>query len=488
MTQDLSDTVYKVSFKANPVQRQFIRSRARADLFSSRVGEGKSAALCWACFEHTQHNPQARWAFVRDTWESLRDTTLKEFTKWFPPGVMGTWKASTKTFTWNVGEMRGEVTFLGMDDPSDASKLQSRELGGIAMDEPSPAAESGGIDELIFDMGMSRLRQTGMKWYPVKLAQNNSDENHWTYRKFVIPGTEGFRSWQTSVPENQTNLPPSYYKDLRTMWAHRPDLVRRFVDGKFGFQRKGIAVTPEWSDDLHLATGLLPVRGADLIMAWDFGLNPTCAIAQVTPQGFLYVLDAWVGEGIGVQELIRGTVKPCLVIDYENFAWWHTGDPNGSMREQSSSQQTAVKVIRGELGGRWRPGPVSVADRIDPLRAALSRTRDGYGIIRVDRDRAKPVSQALRGGWHYHVARTGVTTAEPVKDMASHPGDVMGYLAAAIFPLRKLYQSKRPTVVSTGADRRPSFFGQRRGPLGFERPGLVLPKEARTLPVQRKGV
>ena len=63
----------------------------------------------------------------------------------------------------------------------------------------------------------------------------------------------------------------------------------------------------------------------------------------------------------------------------------------------------------------------------------------------------------------------------------------MGYLAAAVFPLRKLYQSKRPLVASTGSNSRPSFFGQRRGPLGFERPGLVLPKEARTLPVQRKG-
>ena len=32
-----------------------------------------------------------------------------------------------------------------------------------------------------------------MKDYPVKLAQNNSDETHWSYKRFVKPGTDGFK-------------------------------------------------------------------------------------------------------------------------------------------------------------------------------------------------------------------------------------------------------------------------------------------------------
>ena len=464
-------SAHETKFIPNAIQKQFIESRAVADLFSSRMGEGKSAGLCWSIFYHTSHNPGARWAMIRDTWENLQATTLKEFTKWFPPGIYGTWNASSKTYTWGVESMgRGEVQFLGMDDPKDASKLQSRELAGFAIDEPSPAAESGGVDELVFDLAMSRLRQPGMKWYAAKLAQNNPDENHWTYRRFIADPVEGFRHWQTAAPENEHNLPPQYYEKLRQIWAHRPDIVRRFVDGKYGFQQQGKAVTPEWNDDIHLATGLVPVRGVPLHLLWDFGLNPTCLITQVTPLGHWLILEAHVGDGIGVIELIESVIKPTLVQNYRRFTWSHIGDPAGLNKEQSSSKQTAVRAILKELGGTWRSGVKSL-DRIEPLRAVLRQTRGGAGLIQVDRAKAKPVWQALRGGWHYHVARSGLIQREPLKNEHSHPGDAMSYGASILFPLGKL-----KTRASAKPAAHASFF---QSGLGIERPGLILPKSAR---------
>ena len=104
-------------------------------------------------------------------------------------------------------------------------------LAGIAIDEPAPAAGSAGIDEMVFDLGMQRLRQPGMNWYSMKLATNNPDEEHWTYKKFVEHGDEiNFRLWQPSKPENINNLPAGYYVRLRKSMAHRPDLIRRFID------------------------------------------------------------------------------------------------------------------------------------------------------------------------------------------------------------------------------------------------------------------
>ncbi len=275
---------HKVDFIPNPLQRKFIESRAKADLFSSRMGEGKSVGLAWSAFYHTRHNPGAEWALIRDTWENMQATTMKTFFEWFPPGVMGTFHATKKVFTWAEGIAQGEVQFLGMDDPQDASKLMSRQLAGFGIDEPAPAVGSAGVDELIFDIAMSRLRQSGMKWYAAKLAENNPDENHWTYRKFVDPGTDGYVVWQPTNPENSKNLPSSYYQDLRKLWGHRPDLLRRFVDGEFGFQQLGKSVTPQWSDKLHLATGLIPIRG-EVYVLWDFGHNPTAIFTQRTPMG-----------------------------------------------------------------------------------------------------------------------------------------------------------------------------------------------------------
>lgn len=433
---------HEINFIPNPLQKRFIESRAKADLFSSRMGEGKSAGLAWAAFYHTRHNPGARWALIRDTWENMQATTMKTFFEWFPPGVMGSFHQTKRTFTWASGVAQGEVEFLGMDDPQDASKLMSRELAGFGMDEPAPAVGSGGISEMIFDIGMSRLRQKGMHWYGAKLAENNPDENHWTYKKFVQPGNDGYVVWQPTNPENIANLPPTYYEDLRKIWAHRPDLLRRFVEGDFGFQQEGSAVTPQWSDKLHLAVGLVPMLRLPVHILWDFGLNPTAIITQRTPMGVWNILDAFVGDGIGVTELIGDAVKPLLAERYKKMGLKHIGDPAGNEREQTSSARTAVRYILQELGGSWRSGPTSTHLRVDPLQAVLTRTIGGRGLVQVDRERATPVWQALRGGWHYHVARSGIVSGEPKKNIHSHPGDAMGYGAAIMYPLGKLGAAK----------------------------------------------
>lgn len=473
---------HRIEFKANPVQQAFIESRARSDLFSSRMGEGKSAALVWAAFYFARANPGARGAMIRDTWENLRDTTQKEFFKWFPPGVMGTYKDSTKTFSWNCDGMSGEVMFIGMDDPKDASKLMSRELAYFCVDEPAPAQGNGGVDELVFDIGLSRLRQPGMRWYAAKLAENNPDESHWTYRRFVDPGTPGFRVWQPKDAENAKNLPLGYYADLRKLWAHRPDLQRRFIDGRFGFQQIGKAVTPEWSDDIHLAMGLSPVKGADLVLLWDFGLNPTCIVTQVTPLGHWYGLESMVGSGIGVMELIEAVVAPRLAQKYAGFGIRHIGDPNGCSPEQSSSANSAVRVLRRMLGGLWQSGPVALSARIDPLRAVLRQLRGGTGLLRVDRDHCAHVWHALRGGWHRHVNREGVVSSDPIKNEHSHPGDAMGYGAARLFPLGRYAGTGSAKSVRP---RDTTYFRTGRG-LGFERPGLSVPKDGASMVSTRR--
>lgn len=479
---DSGSDEHTIEFIANPIQHRFITSRAEADLFASRMGEGKSAALCWAAYHHVAENPGAVQAFIRDTWENLRDTTQREFFSWFPPGVMGEYVSSRKTFYWKIGDLRGEVMFIGMDDPKDASKLQSRALGAFFMDEPAPAADSGGIAELIFDTAMTRLRQRKINWYAAKLAENNPDESHWTYRKFVDPGTPGYVCWQTQDPENLANLPKDYYERMRRQWAGRPDLVRRFADGKFGFQRIGQAVTPGWSDELHLADELQVIKGRELLLLWDFGLTPVCVITQVAPSGHWNILEVCYDEEqpLGAYDLIQQIVKPVLSERYEECPWNHTGDPAGQKRSEVRIDQTPVSAIQRELGGRWRPGPSSIPERVNPLRWALAQVRNGTGMVRVDRQRARAVHHALRGGWHFHVARGGVVSTEPVKN---HPdsdiGDAVGYGSALLFPKGALRPRKRTEDGDMPVS--PGYFGRvgggpsRSRPLGLERPGVDPP-------------
>lgn len=449
-----SDGLITLDFIPNPTQRGFITSQAEADFFSCRVGEGKSTALNWGALYHARHNPGARAAMVRDTWENLRRSTLASFFERFPPGICGSWHETNKEWTWASGLADGTIQWLGMDDPKDASKLQSVEYGWIGMDEVAPAEGSGGVPELVFDLALTRLRQPRMNWYGLKLASNNCDDTHWAYRKFVDPGTDGYKLWQPAFAENEKNLPTGYYERLRKQLGHRGDLVSRFIDGQFGFQQIGTAVTPQFNEKLHLANALSPVRGQELVLLWDFGLNPTCIITQVTPLGHWLVLQSVVGDGIGTQELIEEVVKPLLAQRYFGHRWRHIGDPNGNMREQSSSKSSAVAVIRKELGGAFRGGPPGFYDRVEPLRAVLSRTISGQGLVQIDRTRAREVWMSLRGGWHYVERVNGVLSPDPVKDIHSHPGDAMSYGAARLFPMGRLLRQARRKEAPTA-----TFFG-----------------------------
>lgn len=508
MTIDISRK-HQTTFNANPTQRAFIESRAEADLFASRKGEGKSAGLCWAAYFYTHHNPGATGLCVRDTWENLQRTTLEEFFTWFPDGVYGQWVGTEKCWYWNTKRtgLTGKLFFMGASGPGDAQKISSMPLAYGLLDEPAPAAAGAdgvgslGIDKFVFDTMFGQLRQPGMKWYAMKLATNNPDESHWTFTEFVRPGTpasvkkvagvnmpvmqeSGFRCWQTREAENVTNLPLGYYEKLADRFKGRTDLLRRFVEGKFGFQSKGKSVTPEWSDEVHLAQGLEPVKGLPLKLGWDGGHNPTCIISQVTPLGDWLILDAFVGDGYGMYELIDTIVKARIL---DRYSWVtgkpiqflrHTGDPNletGSEATTSQALSSASKVILSELGGVWSPGPIDEAGRIDPLQAVLRKQRNGRGLVLVDRDNAQEVWFALRGGWHYRISRAGVVGGI-VKDKHSHPGDATGYLASLLFPGGKVVQKKAVIESQVG-----NYFNRAPGAnksfIGAKGRGIVMPAE-----------
>jgi hypothetical protein len=190
---------------------------------------------------------------------------------------------------------------------------------------------------------------------------------------------------------------------------------------------------------------------------WDFGLNPTCIITQISPMTNWLVHECYVGDGIGTYELIQDIIKGRIEDRFKGLPISHYGDPQGKQREQSSVDQTAVKVIKTELGGRWYPGPREWQERRDSSKRVLGLLRNGVGLVQIDEKRAKPLWHALRGGWHYKKHANGIISNLPIKDIHSHPGDAFGYGAAILFPA-----GERKTRGMNGAIsiRQPSYFRQ----------------------------
>jgi hypothetical protein len=486
----------EIKFIANPTQHAAITSRAEADLFSCRVGEGKSAALCWGSYYHQKHNPGAEHAFIRATFVDLERTTQKEFFKWFQG--FGVYQAAKRYWRWHPEVGGGGIYWFGLDNDDDVQRLQSLDLGGAFSDEVAPAAEDGGLPESAFGMLQGRLRQKGMRWYKFMLATNNPDETHWSYRFFVDPGLEpspkddlmpeqtpGYKLWKTASPENLANLPAGmgYYNRLARVYERmgRHDLAERFVAGKFGVAQRGIGVTSaQWNPDVHLVRGPIPfVEGVPLRCMWDFGHTPTCIVSQLTPEGHWTQNYAFVGKGQGVAELIEAHV---LGLFTGHAPWFtqdgmllHTGDPNGETSDQSSIRSNAVKMILQLLGGTWTPGPPRLDDRVQSARAALRRMNGGVGFVRVSALNAGPVYLALRGGWHYPKHKSGVVGTEPVKDEHSHPGDAFGYGAAKWFPAGDALDVARRLREDEDARPRPASY--------WSKPNqrIVLPRDGESL-------
>jgi hypothetical protein len=212
-------------------------------------------------------------------------------------------------------------------------------------------------------------------------------------------------------------------------------------------------------------------------MLWDWGHNPTCIITQVSPTGQWLILDALVGDGIGVEELIEQEVRPLWNARYAkgHHELGHIYDPSGSTGEQTSVHRSPVMMVKRALGGDLRPGPVKPMEGIEPLRALLTRAPGGIGMVRVDRMRAKPVWWALRGGWHFPIAKTGLISGSARKNEHSHPGDAMRYGAAVLFPRGQI---ARAAAAGETTSRNPgSYFGGGRGVLYL--PGDPLPSAPR---------
>lgn len=499
----------EIRFVANPTQKLFIEHRPFdgfvrppdwpatmnprvVDLFSCRAGEGKSAAIVWSVWFYTKYNPGAAALIFRDTWENCRDTTQKEFFHWFPEDVMGKYIKSEKLWEWlPASGLTGTVNFLGMDDPKDAAKLQSKFFGIAACDEPSPAAGTGGIDKSIFQLALGRLRQKGMQWYAFKAAQNNPDESHWTYQMFVDPGTEadatspGFTHYQTRTPENAKNLPPGYYQSMMRDLADRPDLQRRMAKGEFGFQQLGKPVCPKFDANVHLMEELDVPSNGEMWMSWDGGHTPVCIIGIIAPSGVLLITDAVAIEDGGTYQLIEDKVHPLLESRYAKYKgrWQHTGDPALITADQSDTNQSPVKKIKRLLGGGWHPGPKELDPGVNPLNRRLSLLGGGgKGMIIVCKKNAAGVYYALRGGWHYAVHPGGVVSPTPVKN---HPhsdfGDAMRYLCGHLYPQGEERKSVKGRYRgSSGAHYTPSTSGVSIDSL--RKPKTAIPKEFREIP------
>lgn len=426
-----------------PTIRQFSRSNARVRGIVGPFGSGKSSGCVIEIPRRAQGQlpspdgiRRTRFAVVRNTYRQLKDTTIKTFFHWFPPGQWGQWFKQEMRYEMRLDrETETEVLFRALDRPDQVGNLLSLELTGAWINEAreTPLQIIDAMDGRI--NRYPAMEDGGATWAGIWMDTNPPDLDSWWYDSFEDNpklNWEVFRQPSGLSPEaeNLPNLPHGYYQDLTNGKSKQWTAI--YVEGKYGAVAEGMAIyRAEWNEQLHLADKPLePDPGLPLLIGYDFGLMPAAVIAQLTPLGQLRVLDEVCGNDLGFRRLYTSGIHPLLATKYRGYKIiWGSGDPSGSARHETD-ERCAFDVVR-ECGL-----PVEAAysnaekTRWEAVRWFLTRLADGMPAFLLS-----PTCRLLRRGFNgsYHLRKVYITGLEryeqhAFKNEVSHPHDALQYL------------------------------------------------------------
>jgi len=384
------------------------------------------AALMAPCKDGVR---RSRAIWVRNTREQLRDTSIPDFLKWIPDGVMGYFLKTEYKFVLKVGNIECEVLFRGLDDANDVRRLLSLQASFFVFDEFRE------IHPDIYNAAQGRVGR-----YPDKMMNgvgcktDDGQANMHLWGMTNPPDMDTF--WETLLTEPPENvhvtiqpsglapeadwtqfLPDDYYDNL----AHgkTEDWIDVYIHAQFGRSLSGQPVFRSFDRTVHSSKEELKPMFTDspLLIGVDAGLTPAAVVGTVAHDGRLIVYDSLISEGMGALRFVRERLKPLLANKYPGRRAIVIIDPAAFQRAQTD-ERTVADIYKTE-GFSIRPARTnSIAARIAAVETYLTRVVDGkYGFM-VCSVAASSLVQALAGKYRYKINNKGARDEKPEK---SHP-------------------------------------------------------------------
>lgn len=423
-----------------PTIRAFLQSDKFMRGLMGPFGSGKSSACVMEILRRAQLQAKgpdgirhSRWAVIRNTYGMLKDTTIRTFHEWVPPGMCGEWMVTDKEYRIRTGDVDLEVLFRALDRPDHIRNLLSLELTGAWVNEAREVPWSI-IDALQGRVGRYPRRDDGgATWYGVILDTNPPDDLSGWFRYFEKhrpDNAEVFKQPSGRGPEaeNVEHLPQDYYDNLAK--GKDPEFVKVYIDGEYGFIVDGKPIYPEYRDNIHCKP-CGPVKGKPIRRGWDFGLTPACTFSVLAPSGQWRVFDEMTSERMGVDRFSDDVLLHCAQA-YPGYEYIDTGDPAGAQAAQTD-EKTCFQILRAK-GIDIEPGEQTETLRIESVKKALNTMVDGEPGLIVD-PRCVMLRRGFMGG--YQFARMKTTDEKyhqkPDKNAYSHPHDALQYDATRLF-------------------------------------------------------
>ena len=437
---------------AGPTVERFHSSNAFVRGLMGPVGSSKSTACCIEILSRAQEQKafngvrRSRWAVIRNTYPELKSTTIKTWTDWASGAVMK-WDAPiSSTINGMLADgtkLEMEVFFLSMDRPEEIGKLKGLELTGVWLNE---AVE---LPKAALDIATQRVgrypgqRYGGPSWTGVIMDTNPPDDDSWWYRLAEKERPKGYEFYKqpgglkevngeylpNEGAENIQNLPGGYEYYFRQIAGKQKEWIKVFLLGNYGTIADGRPVYPEWNDEVHCRKAS-PYPDLPLLLGFDYGLTPACAVCQISPRGQLLVLDELFAKDMGIRQFARDIVRPFLALNFPKHSFQAVGDPAGMSRSDTDEKTCFMELA--EEGIAAVPAITNTfIGRREAVAKYLTRLIDGKPALMLD-----PKCDILRRGFNgrYQYKRLQVPGQERYKDIPdkndySHLQDALQYAA-----------------------------------------------------------
>lgn len=303
-------------------------------------GCGKTTGLIQEVNRYCERYPGSTWLMSRFQ-ESESASILKgDFEREIPRDRLLRWDHEERRWYYPNGSSVYIHGLKPADDQSRYAKFAGYNLSGVALSQVE------GIPQDYVEQLSARLRSP----IPprVLLAEGNlsvGDKGEW-----LIAMAEGGRKVQDRVivsgprlmvignlEDNAANLHPDYVADRKRRYPEgHPDYWPE-VGGWFGRRSVGEPIYgPEFFRQAEHVGPMDPDPSLPLFEAWDFGITrPAILWSQVWPGGRWRFLGEYMGDGVGLDEVIAERRRILSTWFPMCQTVWSVGDPTGENRKDT---------------------------------------------------------------------------------------------------------------------------------------------------------
>jgi len=442
------------------VLQDYSDCRARCSFIMGPLGSGKTVQTILKIFDliceqepisnknNSNYNTRlSRIIAVRNTYSELMSTTIKDWLEIH--GDLGQFKEGSKappthTLDFNLDDntrVKSEIIFIAFDRPDHIKKARGIQCTWVWLNEIKELSKSV-VDILDLRHGRypSKKEGIGCTHHGMVGDTNAPDEDHWYYKlaEEVKPLNWAFYrqpggivgrpgAWKINTnAENLKNLPTNYY--FNGMQGKSDDWIKVNLANEYGFVIDGKPVHPYYVDSTHcIDLPFTPEKDLPIILGFDFGRTPACAMMQKQPNGRWIVFDEYTSDGVSAVSFAPA-LKQYLESEYSGYKFRGWGDPAGNSKGQATDD-TPFQILQG-AGITVYPthDNKSLLRRAaieEPLRELCMDGKPRLIIL----PKAKMIRKGLQGGFCYRrIMVSGEKyTDEPDKNEYSHPVEALEY-------------------------------------------------------------